>query len=221
MYKVIEAPWVYETISAQFDASLPLLTADAIVFGGAVRDTIAGMPLKGDMDVVVVESRFAQLRERFEGSNKWRRKNMPRGHKPYNHPDIAGVVEYMNIYGNTVQIIQARSKPATPALVCSLAAVEHVDFICCGIAMDYRGVIYEVVSGAFDDCVNKVLRANGEVNDFTTFKSRLTKLKGRGWKSKVLLAALRQTKSDKNLDKSAGKDKPQIKSMKERYNLNF
>ncbi len=48
----IEFSDAVELISEKFDNALELADKDALVYGGAVRDLVAGLPLKGDLDIV-------------------------------------------------------------------------------------------------------------------------------------------------------------------------
>lgn len=106
--------------------------------------------------------------------------------------DIKTITTYESSYGRKVQIIsiEGRIGPLNSEykIEDSISAVRKVDIICCGLAMNKKGTIFEVVEGAYEDCKNKTLRFNRitiEVTDLENLKKRIKKLKDRGWKSEI------------------------------------
>jgi hypothetical protein len=69
--KHIDAPWIMEIINERFDNATDLMTGNSIVYGGAIRDAIAEMPLLGDLDISVSTEESDKLSKMFSGSSKW------------------------------------------------------------------------------------------------------------------------------------------------------
>jgi len=70
--KEIDAPWVIEVISERFDNAIEMMLDKCVVYGGAVRDALAQLPLLGDLDIAVEQSQDMTLKHYFEESVKWR-----------------------------------------------------------------------------------------------------------------------------------------------------
>lgn len=69
--KEIDADWLAEVITERFDNALDLMTEHAMVYGGALRDSLAGIPLQGDLDIAVPPEELEEIVERFQSSSKW------------------------------------------------------------------------------------------------------------------------------------------------------
>jgi len=67
----LDVPWVAEVISERFDGAIELMTENSIIYGGAVRDALAGLPLLGDLDILVTDSDSECLKQAFNNSSKW------------------------------------------------------------------------------------------------------------------------------------------------------
>jgi len=67
----IDAPHVLELIEERFDGAVDLLTPNAVIFGGAIRDILADKPIGGDLDIAVSKSEFKTLCNNFRKSVKW------------------------------------------------------------------------------------------------------------------------------------------------------
>lgn len=70
--KEIDAPWVLEVISEKFDSAIELMSDNCVIYGGAIRDALAGLPLLGDLDMAVDQKTDMIIRPRFSDSIKWR-----------------------------------------------------------------------------------------------------------------------------------------------------
>ena len=70
--KKINAPWVMEVIAERFDNALDMLTPDSMVYGGAVRDALAGISLDGDLDVCVNEKSANFICKRIKKNVRWK-----------------------------------------------------------------------------------------------------------------------------------------------------
>lgn len=241
----IGVPGAAEVISEIFDDAINLLPSSAVVFGGAVRDLAAGLPLLGDLDIIVPKQYYKQVVHDFMTAPKW----CPTDNSPSMTAAIKAIPSnktaetekaYHNdfhsefsdeIFGNTeksnydtyaknkskslipsrfrslrstndypekelstfvtfndkkIQIISTKLPGDT--IEDSLFVARHVDIICCGMIMTTEGVIYEVIPGAYQDCVDKVLHLNettGSYIDYDRTISRIAKLEKRGWTSKI------------------------------------
>jgi hypothetical protein len=62
-----------------------------------------------------------------------------------------------------------------------------VDIICCGMIMLYDGRVFEAVPGAYQDCIDGVLRINKSSDTIylDAIGTRVEKLVGRGWKNTI------------------------------------
>lgn len=68
----IDVPWVMEIITEKFDQSaLNNMTEFSLIYGGAIRDALAGLPLIGDLDIVVPYEQSTTLLGTFNNSPKW------------------------------------------------------------------------------------------------------------------------------------------------------
>lgn len=90
--KQIDAPWVMEIIAERFDyQAIEMMPKHAIIYGGAVRDALAGLPLVGDLDIAVATIDKSLIFQKFQGSVKWTY------HKPKEVAAKKGKCKYRNI----------------------------------------------------------------------------------------------------------------------------
>jgi len=320
--KKIDAPWVIEVISENFDGALELITDNNVVYGGAVRDALAEIPLEGDLDIAVSAISSNRQKQMFNESLKWKPiskkqeeslnknvakeaqyhergslRNRPvteseinnlgytsvmvarqqtqgllklyrninpdtnnlftvrlnsgkftalygskinivrdmdnvyyydpdgktgqaimdgattlatrktstigtqiyrspskvsvaskRGNKYGNHVPMSSVSNFEGIGGVRAQIIVAKGN--TQNIEDAIfKIVREVDILCCGVAMDKEGIIYELVEHAYEDCKNKILRLNPIVLtaelETPILEERIERLTKRGWKSEI------------------------------------
>lgn len=71
--RVIDIPYAAEIIAERFDNALELMGNHAIVYGGAIRDIIAGLPIGGDLDIAANAHVYNQIVANFSHSSKWSR----------------------------------------------------------------------------------------------------------------------------------------------------
>ena len=248
--RIIDTPHVIEMISERFDDALELMGKMSLVYGGALRDILAGLPIGGDLDIVVNNYVFHDVVATFQSSYKWTRvgsngvaqipkvEPVRRGKNAEGRPTTASyrfgsvsavpmknpydkampmteVISFETFKGARVQLVRAQpdlNGSMDEPLKMAFVLARDADIRCCSIAMDYLGKIYELVDGAYLDCKEKILRAN-KMNDFHRFlnvRSRVEKLKARGWKSKIDLKRLRENikKQQKVYKKEAPKTVP-------------
>lgn len=212
----IEFSDAVELISEKFDNALELADKDALVYGGAVRDLVAGLPLKGDLDIVSSYESYLITLENFRMSGKWEEEGRLSAYRP----GIPGYKKNKNIgrniifktFGNTkVQLIQAKKKNTKDILEANLRIVKDVDIICCGLVMDINGEIFEVLDNAHNDCINRILRLNkfSRTINIDFLQKRIDKLSKRGWKSRINME--RAKKMIKELEAIRKEEKPERK----------
>ncbi len=178
--------WVYEVVSEY--ANIEILNKESIIYGGIIRDILAKKNPKGDIDVAILPTNLISQTNSLSRNCKWKRVQKPVKalilEKEKYKPHLSSVEPKSNLdfiyeYKNNNKILQLIVTKDITRLIC------NVDFVCCGIGMDYNGNIIEYLDGAYDDCINNRLRLN--VNHsrpdilVNRFKKRLTKLTKRGW----------------------------------------
>lgn len=221
-----EIPGILEELGEIFDNAIDLLTPNAIVYGGAIRDVVAGMELKGDLDIAVAPQEAGALIGTFLNDAKWIEPQVclgpgdiiRQGHRPdagprvspssssskkwgsprlssSNYEDLAPIEKvktFKTIGGVRVQIVTSSASEKSP-MENVLEVVKNVDIICCGLCMMFDGRVFEVVKGAENDCLKKILRMNYDscnLVDLDRAKKRLEHLKSRGWKMSVNMKEL-------------------------------
>lgn len=189
----IDAPWTIEYIEEKFDDALLMLTDKCIIYGGSIRDILAGLPIGGDLDVAIPHNQYSEVQQKFSKSVRWINeiKQVNSAYTTSLSNIISSISSYTNIDGDVVQLIQAKETINKCSMYDSsiLDILLNVDLVCSGIIMDMTGNVYEVVNGAHDDCIKKVLNFNTNLNKknivLKNITNRLLKLTRRGWSSNV------------------------------------
>jgi len=233
-YKIkIDVPNVIELISETFDNVLNYMLPGMLVYGGVLRDIIAGFGLHHDLDIAATPSEKKEFIHYLGTSSKWMEESVVAQYKKragvveskvldvisphsmkngmvdlkedytyrnrtgpkfssYNN-NIQDVKTFINSSGRKLQIITAKPDLFTLKEPSPLLVVRAVDLICCGIMMDINGNVYEIVEGAKDDCVKKILRINENADiEFHNLNKRIKKFVARGWKSEIDLAKVKR-----------------------------
>lgn len=184
--EIEDAAWVQEVIAERFDGALELMTANSVVYGGAVRDCLSGKSLLGDLDIAVSSQDVDIIAQTFTSSPKWVQINEKHllGNT-YSNTNISGTLSFKTLEDKTVQLINSKLNDKN-RLVCALHLAKTVDFVCCGVVMFSDGRVFEVVPGAYDDCKSGVLRLNkfGSINP-DLLRGRIDKLTKREWKHSI------------------------------------
>jgi hypothetical protein len=237
--KEIEVPGILEILGERWDNALELMDRESLVYGGAIRDIIAGLPLKGDLDIVGDPDSYSRMVYYFTNSAKW----TPEGWVPpvashdtkAYHSRVTATLPIMNrnkskyleqmsvdsttsffTFDNAkVQLVRTRPVSLS-GFKAALQVAKEVDIICCGLVMDRNGRVFEIVEGAYDDCVNKILRFNkiSRLLNLDNLQARITKLKERGWASKISIARLRKQKE--KADKAERSEKERLTRTKKK-----
>jgi hypothetical protein len=198
----INAPWLLESLDEKFDDAIRLLPDDCVIYGGSVRDLLAGLPIAGDLDIAVPYRRYAELRRYFSESVRWISKQgdipllMPSDYKRPSARIISSVSTYTNITGEEIQLIQANKNDNITIMSNQLQynsgvldIITNVDLRCSAVMMDVYGNAFEVLPGALEDCESKTLHFNEELNLQEVYKKiiamRIRKLESRGWKNMI------------------------------------
>lgn len=70
--RTVEAPWICEMIIEKFGSSpLNLMGDKALIYGGSIRDAMAGLDVVGDLDIAVTRDVFRRVSRSFKRSVQW------------------------------------------------------------------------------------------------------------------------------------------------------
>jgi len=197
----LDFPWVIEALEEKFDDALSLLPPVCGIYGGALRDLLAGLPIEGDLDVGIPYNYLIEVMNNFDESARWVRKNSHG--KPIGNYERAGkqiiqeLHNYTNQHGEDVQLIRAAcGEPDESPINEAVNLAKKVDIVCCGLFMDVYGTVYEAVPGALSDCEKRILRLNSIIDPkeltFGVLEKRIKKLVDRGWKSEINIDELKR-----------------------------
>ncbi len=183
---------VYEILSERFDNALSLLPEHSIIYGGAIRDSIAGKELKGDLDIAITAIDEPSLQYKLRTDPRWViDENKYKLFTEYKKalPTLTHVSDiscFTNVSGKKVQIIVAK-QTGKYWFDSVINLVRTVDIICCGVFMTYDGRIFEGVPGAYEHCKKGILVANPDaiIKYIENLSKRIHKLTSRGWENKI------------------------------------
>jgi len=212
----ISANWILEALDEKFDDAISLLPDSCMIYGGAVRDLLANIPIGGDLDIVIPYNKYDKLRRIFNTSVRWIRKKEEQhnilSYKEIRSDIINNVSTYTNFTGDVIQLIQALPNSKNVIIVDQykfnlgvLNIITKTDIRCSAVMTDIYGNTFEVIKDALMDCKNKTLYLNTELDNKDINKQailkRIQKLKARGWINKIDIEALEDTKKSINLQK--------------------
>ena len=206
LQEIPNVSWIVEVISETFDDALDLMTSSSIVYGGAIRDCLAGKKLIGDLDIIVMPSvaEYSALVNRFTKSPKWISINNRQENLSYEQPKfltsrrdanrsiskIPYLTAFKTLGNKTVQIITPSTVKSSPFRTIVHFA-KQVDIICCGLILTNESRVFEIVPDAYEDCKKGILRLNNLSNNiinFEHFQARIEKLTARGWINNINMA---------------------------------
>jgi len=186
-------PQIYKVLREKFDSLPYCLTINSYIFGGAIRDALAGKEIQGDLDIAVPSSNLeaTTLFNRISILAKsWVEQDVNIFHYNYSKLPIASIINLKNRKSGALAQIMA-VKEATPLshqglrsqrTYAALKLVKEVDIICCGVALDCFGNVYEAVPQAIDHCRRRIIMATEKADkNNERYKKRVQKLVGRGW----------------------------------------
>jgi hypothetical protein len=201
LQEILDTSWVVELISEQFDDAINMMTTDSIIYGGAVRDCLAGKTLLGDLDIIVPSAEHHILINKFIQNPKWlliNRTQKGREREPFNpflpvnnnhsyeNSKISGITSFKTLGDKIVQIVELPTTDDTP-FQSAVRFVKQVDIVCCGVILTNNGRVFEVVPNAYNDCKKNILCLNTtfNINNIEGFQSRIKKLVAREWHNAV------------------------------------
>ena len=160
---------------------------DAIIFGGAVRDSIAELPVN-DIDILSFGQSFQIISEKV-------RMNIAQNAEEYAHLRLPGS-HYFTVYEDTTSVIQVITPSTYQILKNEINAtnfivniLSNVDISNSGVAImpqKYPGYIIETVYEAIRDAENKEFRLTQGLMTTERLQGRINKLKNRGWKERFI-----------------------------------
>ena len=195
----IEAPWVIDIIDEHFDDAVNMLDESCVIYGGAVRDALAGIKIGGDLDVLVPDWNRNSVNSSFISSTRWSelKKRSPYPEESSIRHLISNVHTYLSSSGREVQIISVQERQSGKIYEFDsdlINVIATVDIVCCGVMMDVFGNVFEVTKDALNDCRKKELNLNKEIDSSKIktdhMKSRIKKLEGRGWINKINMSKM-------------------------------
>ncbi len=71
LFRKVDVKSAAEIIAERFDDALDLMHNDALVYGGAIRDIAAGLPILGDLDIASAGQIHNHTIGFFRMSSKW------------------------------------------------------------------------------------------------------------------------------------------------------
>lgn len=189
--KIEDTDFVYEVISEKFGNSIELLTKNAIIYGGCIRDILANKEIVEDLCIAVSYNELDSLLHKFRTDTKWLL--VPKNNIDGN--SIKTTIDFENIdriasfrtIGDKIIHIVASSSYKKCNLQNSFDVARAVSIACCGVVMLNDGRVLEVVPKAYNDCCNSVLRLNklSTKVDQSELPKKIKKLVAYGWKSEI------------------------------------
>lgn len=224
--------WIQEVIMERFDNALEFMTPSSIVYGGAIRDCISKKELVGDLDIAITPEDFIGISEAFHTNPKWIPSvNLDDGNVKSNviksSGDIArrfapmsGVSSFETTGGKVVQLITSRHQDRDP-LQSAIYVARMVDIVCCGMIMLCDGRVFEAVPGAYQDCIDGVLRINKNSDTIyiDALDFRVNKLVNRGWKNTIDVKRVTKEIEDKR-EKAKKKEQRLAELRSKKNNIN-
>jgi hypothetical protein len=176
-----------EIIDEKFFGVSQFLTENSFIFGGAIVSILLGEPIFGDIDIAVSQQESSELISNISASPKWIgkgksdiRSSSYRGSNMEKH--VSQIMNFSSFGAAKVQIITSKSV-TDDRMEDALTVVRGVDFAFCALAVDFQGRIFEVLRGAYDDCLKRVIRIVRDKNELSNkhLKLRLDKYAKRGF----------------------------------------
>ena len=200
--KEINHPSLIEMIDEKFYGITSLMTDHSLIYGGSVNSIIAGLDIKGDLDISASQGEFMVLAQNISSSTMWVQTdgdNIPeRGSSPGrwtlqgkirmkdygdggNLP-LNKIAQFETVNGAKVHVLQAKDRTGD-FLEDALSIIRAVDLRCCGVGLNKFGQVYEAVEGGYTDCLNRTLMINkyDPLKDAESTRIRIQKYLDRGW----------------------------------------
>jgi hypothetical protein len=190
--EIDDMDWVTEIIEERFDNALSFMTESSVIYGGAIRDAIAGLPLLGDLDIAATARNAKMIVNEIRRNPRWVVQKTHKTKPISSYEDTVGkgivseVISFENEKGRVIQIIPINSSlgDSKPEILMA----KRVDIVCCGMVLTADGRVFEAVPGAYEDCRSRILRINDlmfKEMALDHLMSRVDKLVARGWISEI------------------------------------
>lgn len=182
--EIPEAQWINEMLSEQFDNAIEMLTTNAIIYGGAIRDYLANKELDNSLDIAVPRNESRVLSNRFNSSPKW----APVDPARYVFPK--GVAAIFKTIGDKVVRITpvcADKKYKNNPFHDILDKTRQANVVSSCVALLKSGQVIETIPGAYEDCNNGVLHYNkmSDCMNMKQFTEGVKELISKGWVNKI------------------------------------
>lgn len=204
LQEIPNASWIIEVISEKFDDAINMMTTNTVVYGGAVRDCLAGKELVGDLDILVAPGEYSILINRFVKNPKWilmTTKSQTQDSFYTQFFTSNGLMPYLTSFktlnNRTVQVITSPSTKSSNFFQTVIQFAKQIDIVCCGVIFTNNGKAFEIIPNAYKDCKEHMLHINSTFNvvNLEKFQLRIKKLVSRGWYNDINMnQVIRNTK---------------------------
>lgn len=165
-----------------FDVDTLLRDTDAVVFGGAVRDSLAEMEIH-DVDIMALPRAAANIANRLVVGMGFKRVSLSTVDVATLYAGVKVINEPWTYLKNKaiVQVIRPAIRYKNPISDLN-GLLSNVDISACGVT--YNGSVGEVVKLAIEDCCNKrfAVIPYASMCQNNRIHIRTAKLEDRGWK---------------------------------------
>lgn len=173
-------------VARRTERDVPFLRGlSVLVFGGYVRDLIAGLPT-GDIDIVADDDTAAAITERLTAAG-FSPEERETDENPYKGQQIVLSLTRLSNGDQSIDIIATGDGSRIDRIGGLLDHVSFVDLVCCGVAWHPRMGLLEVLPGAVRHCMDRILVLNPPVIAGGVFgrrdstSERIARLTKRGW----------------------------------------
>lgn len=207
LVEIEDMGWVLDVLGERFDSLHEMLTPESYIYGSALSDIIAGEAVSNNACIVVSSNEYGMLIDNFEMSVKWVKKGFKapsiktsfnEGAQPemkkrntfgssYQPKRGNKVDEYISLDNMRALIVSVPYNPGR----CEESPYDYVRpkilFKKQCLCIDHNGKVFELVEGAYKDCVDKIVSINSVdmVNNLKAIRSAVDRLIQRGWTSEV------------------------------------
>ncbi|MFN3329419.1 MAG: hypothetical protein ACK419_00655 [Pyrinomonadaceae bacterium] len=194
-----------EIVDEKFFGVTQFLTESSFIFGGAVVSMLLGEPIAGDLDIVVSQQKSTELIYNIMSSPKWIKRGKSENYANSNlERHINQIITFSSFDDVKLQVVVAQSRTENQ-IEDALTVVRGVDFSFCALAVDFQGRMFEVLRGAHEDCLKRMIRIVRDKNELSSknLKLRLDKYIQRGFVCFENYTKLLKEIKDRELEKSS------------------
>ena len=110
----VDIPWALSCIEEKFDDALIMLKNNCLIYGGAIRDIIAELPIRGDLDIAIPYNTYNRILSAFDNSSRWVIKNPKLPMAKNNNNNYEGALK--QLLHNVIIFTRARRDIPSPLL---------------------------------------------------------------------------------------------------------